>query len=137
HQKARPAVGLLGHERPLEAGRKSRAAAAAQARIFDLADDPVAPFEDQALGVAPAAARARAGQPPFVPAVEVGKDTVAVSEHQSPPEADGASTGSPVKLVWPPTGADPRRPTSEPGGGGSPRTSASSNPAIRSASRSS
>ena len=50
----------LGHERPFEAGRESRAAATAQARGLHLRDDPVASLVDDRLGVVPIAARPRA-----------------------------------------------------------------------------
>jgi hypothetical protein len=45
----RPPVGLLGHERPFQAGREAGAAAAAQAGRLHLVDDPVAALFDQPL----------------------------------------------------------------------------------------
>ena len=57
HEIARPAVlGFLRHERPFQAGREARAAAAAQARGLHLVDDPVAALVDDRLGAVPGAA---------------------------------------------------------------------------------
>src|SRR5215471_770896 len=72
---------LLRHKGPLQAGRKAGAAAAAQTRVLDLLDDPVAPLEDQILGAVPIAAAPGAGEPPIVAAIKVGEDTVLVGEH--------------------------------------------------------
>ena len=71
----------LGHERPLEARRKAGAAAAAQAGVLDLGDDPVVALVDQGLGVVPGAARLGAGELPVLEAVEVPEDAVLVLEH--------------------------------------------------------
>ncbi len=56
----RPAVRLLRHERPFQAGREAGAAAAAQARRLHLVDDGVAALFEDRLGAVPGAARARA-----------------------------------------------------------------------------
>ena len=70
---ARAAVGLLGHERPFHAGRESGAAAAALAGRLHFVDDGVAALVQDRLGAVPGAARARAGKPPIVAAVEILK----------------------------------------------------------------
>ena len=80
----RAPVAGLGHERPFQAGREARAAAAAQARRLHLVDDPVAALVDQALGVVPMATPHRARQRLVEAAVDVGEDAVSVSEHGSP-----------------------------------------------------
>jgi hypothetical protein len=59
-QIARPAIAFLRHERPFEAGRKARAATAAQAGRLHLVDDPVAALLEDAGGAVPGAARHRA-----------------------------------------------------------------------------
>ena len=74
----------LGHERPFQAGREARAAAAAQARGLHLVDDPVAALVDDRLGAVPVAARPRALQAAIAEAVEIGEDAVLVLEHRSP-----------------------------------------------------
>src|SRR5262249_34673679 len=71
----------LGHERPLEAGRKTGAPAPTQARRLDLVDDPVMPLVDQGLGVVPGAARLGTGQLPVLEAVDIPEDAVFVVEH--------------------------------------------------------
>src|SRR5690606_22991729 len=68
------AVALLAHEGPLQAGRETRPAAAAQAGGLHLVDDPVAPLVDQALGIVPDAARHGALQRLVEAAVNVGED---------------------------------------------------------------
>src|SRR6516162_9144308 len=114
HQIGRAAVGLLGHEGPLEARREAGAAAPAQVRLLDLVDDCVAAALQQGLGVVPQAPRACAWQAPILGAVEVAEDAVAVLQH-------GRSAYlSPVSVVGPPTGAEPCRPVCEPGFGASP-----------------
>ena len=82
HEIMRPAVRLLGHERPLQPGRESGAAAPAQAGILHLADDPVRAFRQERLGIVPGAARARSPQPPVVDAVQIFEDAILVREHQ-------------------------------------------------------
>ena len=59
--------------------------------LLDLVDDPVAALEDQLLGAVPIAARARAGEPPIVLAVEVGEDAVLVgaASRSRPPASSG------------------------------------------------
>src|ERR1700719_1146625 len=82
HEIARPAVGgFLRHERPFQAGRETRPAAAAQARGLHLVDDPVAALVDDRLGAVPCAAAARALEAPVMEAVEVLEDAVLVIEH--------------------------------------------------------
>src|SRR5579864_9380761 len=77
----RAAVGLLGHERPFQAGRKAGAAAPAQAGSLHLVDDLVAAALQDRLGAVPGAARTRALEAPIVQAVEILEDAVLVSEH--------------------------------------------------------
>ena len=74
-------IGGLRHERPFQAGREAGAAAAAQARGLHLGDDPVLAFVDEALGIVPGAALARAFEAPVAEAVEIGEDAVLVGEH--------------------------------------------------------
>ena len=81
HEVMRPAVGLLGHERPFQPGRKAGAAAPAQAGGLHLVDDPVAALLQDPLGAVPGAARAGAVEPPVVKAVEIEKDAILVLEH--------------------------------------------------------
>ena len=80
----RPAVALLGHERPFQAGREAGAAAAAQARRLHLVDDPVAALGDDAGLVSSQWPRAIA---PFSDlskhAVDVVEDAVFVLKHCS------------------------------------------------------
>ena len=73
----------LRHEGPFEAGRKTGAAAPAQARGLHLIDDPVLALVDQRLGIVPGAARARALEAPVAEAVEIGEDAILVFEHLS------------------------------------------------------
>ena len=83
----RAPVRLLGHERPLEAGREAGAAAAAQARLLHLVDDPVAAHLEQELGAVPGAALLRGLQARRVQAVEVGEDAILIGEHVSSPSS--------------------------------------------------
>src|SRR5262249_30305118 len=78
HEIVRSAVGLLGHERPLQPGREAGAAAPALARRLHLVDDPVAPLLQDRLGAVPATARPRAIEAPVVLAVEIEKDAILV-----------------------------------------------------------
>ena len=91
-------IGRLGHERPFEPGRETRAAAPAQAGGLHLVDDPVASLVDQRLGVVPAAAGARAFQAEIAEAVEIGEDAVLVLKHRAPPSrrAPRRMTGRPI-----------------------------------------
>src|SRR5262245_44551000 len=93
HEVVRPAVGLLGHERPFQAGREPGPAAPAQARGLDLVDDPVAPLLHDGLAAVPGAAGARAGKAPVVQAIEIGEDAVLVREHHDCPLADESAIG--------------------------------------------
>mmetsp|Transcript_9730 Transcript_9730/g.39603 ORF Transcript_9730/g.39603 Transcript_9730/m.39603 type:complete len:528 (-) Transcript_9730:20-1603(-) len=78
HQKRRPPVRRLGHERPLEPRRKARAAAAAQPRVLDLLHDPVGPLPHELLGLVPVAALQRVREPPVLLAVQVREDACAI-----------------------------------------------------------
>src|ERR1700691_3237190 len=80
---ARTTLGLFWHERPFDAGRESGTATPALAGCFHLVDDSVAAFFQDCLGAVPSAARAGAGQPPIVAAVEIFEDAVFISEHCS------------------------------------------------------
>ena len=77
----RPAIALLRHEGPLQAGREARATPPAQARRLHLRDDPVAALFDETLGPVPVAAFHRTLQRPVVNAVDVGEDPILVSKH--------------------------------------------------------
>src|SRR5262245_47777898 len=125
-----PAVGLLGHERPFEAGREAGAAASPQVRLLDLVDDGVAATRDQVLGVVPGAALAGAGEAPVMQAVEILEDAVLVAQHRYSPAPPSSTCG-------PPSGAEPWRPICEPIFGFSPRARASSSASSFFASRSS
>jgi hypothetical protein len=73
--------GLFWHERPFDAGRESSTATPALAGCFHFVDDGVAAFLQDRLGAVPGAARASAGQPPIMAAVEILEDTIFVGEH--------------------------------------------------------
>jgi hypothetical protein len=73
----------LGHERPFEAGRETRAATATQAGGLDLVGDPVPTLVEKFLGAIPTAALARAFEAPVALAVKVGEDAILVSEQFS------------------------------------------------------
>src|SRR5215467_9616586 len=89
----RAAVGLLGHERPFQAGRKTGSAAATQPRSLHLIDDPIAALLEDDLGAVPGATRARPLEAPVVEAVEIGEDAVLVLEHHDRLFADASPTG--------------------------------------------
>ena len=87
---------VLRHERPLHAGRESRAATAAQAGRLHLVDDPVAALLDDSLGAVPGPAAARTFEPPVIEAVEIAEDTILVLEHHVLP-----FLVAPAALPWP------------------------------------
>src|SRR5262249_60948312 len=89
----RPPVGLLRHERPLEAGGEAGAAAPAQAGGLDLVDDAIAALLEDRFGAIPSAARARPRQPPVVQAVEVREDAILILEHHGRLFAAASSAG--------------------------------------------
>src|SRR4029077_17843090 len=79
---ARPAVlALLRHERPLQAGRETRAASPALAGSLHLVDERIASALKDRLGIVPGAARARPLEAPVVEAIEILEDAVFVFEH--------------------------------------------------------
>ncbi|MCY1244103.1 hypothetical protein D9M72_571610 [compost metagenome] len=80
----RTPVAFLRHEGPLETGREACAATAAKAGGLHFVDDPVATLFEQLLGAVPVAARHGALQGLVLEAVDVGKDAVFISEHNSP-----------------------------------------------------
>jgi hypothetical protein len=82
HEIMRPVADLLGHERPLQPGRKAGAAAPALAGRLHLVDQPIAALLQDRLGAVPGAARACAGEAPVALAVEVAKDAVLIVEHR-------------------------------------------------------
>src|SRR3546814_13489517 len=67
---ALPIFRLLRHERPLQPGRETGAAAATQAGGLHLLDDPVPALRQQRLGIVPVAAPARALQAEIVQTVD-------------------------------------------------------------------
>ena len=83
HEVMRPAVRLLRHERPLEAGREAGAAAPALPRRLHFIDDRVAALREDRLGVVPGAAHARPLEAPVMEAVEVLEDAILVRKHHS------------------------------------------------------
>src|SRR5262249_27545151 len=123
-------VGLLGHERPFEAGREAGAAATAQVRLLDLVDDGVAAARELALGVVPGAALPGTGEVPIMHPIEILEDAVVVAQHRYSPAPPSSPGG-------PPSGAEPWRPICEPIFGFSPRASASRSASSFFASRSS
>ena len=92
-QVMRAPVRFLRHERPLQAGRKSCAAAPAQAGGLHLFDDRIAAFFENGLGAIPGAASTRALETPVVLAVKIFEDSILVSQHRSRlfPERRGAA----------------------------------------------
>ena len=82
HEIMRPVADLLGHERPLQPGRKARTAPPALAGGLDLIDQPIPALVQDRLGAVPSAPGARAGEAPVALAVEVAKDAVFISEHR-------------------------------------------------------
>ena len=84
-QIMRPFLHFLRHEGPFEAGRKARAAAAAQTGFFDHIHDGFGAEFENLLGAVPVAARACAREPGIAEAVEIGEDAVAVGEHYNAP----------------------------------------------------
>src|SRR3990167_1728156 len=72
----RPVFDLFRHEGPFESGRESGAAAAAQARILNLLDDPVRPHADDVGGRVPRAAFLRRFKTGVLKAVEVCENAV-------------------------------------------------------------
>ena len=96
-KKKTPVGGFLGHERPFQPGRESRAAAAAQAGGLHLVDNPVAALVDDRLGAVPRATPARALKPSIVEAVEVLEDAILVVEHDQnfPGSTIGLGVGKP------------------------------------------
>ena len=75
-----PAVGLLGHEGPLEAGGEAGAAAAAEAGVLDLLDDPVGSLPHDLLGHLVVTALEGILEAPILLAVEVGEDAILIGE---------------------------------------------------------
>src|SRR5690606_15823576 len=100
----RAAVGLLRHEGPFEAGRKARAATAAQTRLLHFVENPVAALRDDFGGAIPIAALAGSGKAPVLQAVEIGENPVLVFQHQLPPPVSDWPTV--VRLVSSPRGSD-------------------------------
>src|SRR5947199_8646513 len=81
HEIMRAAVGLFGHERPFQAGRKAGSAAATQPRSLHLVDDPIAALLEDRFGAVPGATRARPLEAPVVEAVKILEDAVLILEH--------------------------------------------------------
>ena len=73
---------LFGHEGPFQTGRKSRAAAAAQARFFHFIDDGLGATIDDRLGTVPGAAFFGGVQARVLQAIEIGENAVAIGKHQ-------------------------------------------------------
>ena len=126
-----PAVRLLGHERPFEAGAEAGAAAAAKPARLHLVDDPVLALFDDGLGAIPGAPRARAREPPIVEAVEVLENAVFIGKHALALAACVAAALALVNFrigqrLGPPLGAEHCRPFCGPGFGSRPRLNASS-----------
>src|SRR5262245_15857449 len=101
-----PPVRFLRHKRPLQASRKSGAAASTEARCFYFLDDDIASLFQNLLGIVPGAAGARAFEAPVMLAVKISEDAVLVREH-----AHAFS----FSVVGPPIGADSCRSICGPG----------------------
>src|SRR5215831_19237269 len=93
HEIMRPTVGLLGHERPFESGRKAGAAAPTQPRGLHLVDNPIAALLEDSLGAVPGTARAGALEAPIVEAIEILEDAILVREHHDRLFADESPMG--------------------------------------------
>ena len=93
HEIMRPAVRLLGHERPLESGREASAPAPAQPRGLHLVDDPIAALLQDGLGAVPGAARASSLKAPIIEAIEILEDAILIREHHDRLFADESPTG--------------------------------------------
>ena len=76
-------TGIRRHEGPFQPGRETRAAASAQAGLFDLVDNPLAPFAQQRAGLAPIAAPARRFEACILEAVQIGEYAILVLQHDS------------------------------------------------------
>ena len=87
------------HERPFEAGRKTRPATSAQPGFFHLVDDPVAALGENLLGPVPVSTRFCRIEAPVVEAIEIGENTILIAQHRD-------YSPAPVKVVGPPAGAD-------------------------------
>src|SRR5262249_37345411 len=93
HEIMRPAVRLLGHERPFESGRKTCAPASAQSGGLHLVDDPVATLLQDGFGAIPGATRASSLKAPVVEAIEIRENAVLVCEHHERLFADESPMG--------------------------------------------
>src|SRR5262249_34449565 len=93
HEIMRPAVGLLGHERPFEPGREAGTATPAQPRGLHLVDDPIAALVQDGLGAVPGAARAGALEAPVVEAMEILEDATFAGELPARLFADESGMG--------------------------------------------
>ena len=76
----RATVCLLGHERPFQPGRKTRAAATAQAAVLHFLNDPVPALAQNVRRTVPMTARFDALERTILHPVEVGEDTVFIGE---------------------------------------------------------
>src|SRR4029077_3680455 len=117
HEIMRTAIGLLGHERPFQSGRESRATAPALPRRLDFIDDGIATARQNIFGAVPGAAAARAVEAPIVLAVEILEDAVLVGEHQLRLGSVASPFGGSVSVVGPPIGAELMRSICGPGFG--------------------
>jgi hypothetical protein len=117
----------LGHEAPLHAGREAGAAAATQAGLLQLLDDPVAALGDDRRRAVPVPAAHRLLQVPGMQTVEVGEDAVLVAQRHGyaspfrPNTMAGSFIGISSSVLGPPSGALVWRPMVLPGRGRSPR----------------
>src|SRR5262249_928995 len=93
HEIMRPAVRLLGHERPFESGRKTGPPPSGQSRGLPLVDDPIAALLQDGFGAIPGAARASSLKAPVVEAIEICEDAVLVREHHARLFADESPMG--------------------------------------------
>ena len=83
HQIAGAPVAFLGHKRPFQTRRKTRAATTAQAGRLHLVDNPVAPVFKDASRAIPMAPRLRPFERAVVHTIDIGKDTVLILKHEA------------------------------------------------------
>ncbi len=80
-QVMRPLFDFLRHEGPFQAGRKTRAAAAAQAGLLHFVDNGFRAEIENDFGIVPLAALLGAFETGIAETVEIGEDAVFVREH--------------------------------------------------------
>ena len=85
HQIGRPSVAFLGHERPFQTGRETRATATAQTGRFHIIYNPIAALIDDTGRAIPRPTRHRALKAAIPHPVDVGKNAILICKHGSYP----------------------------------------------------